>query len=268
MQVHVAQLAGGDNNADRVFVTDRAVIVLDGATAFEPVDVDPGTYADTLGATIADQLDHQPDLDLSGAVAEAIRSTTANLHLNSEASPSCTVAILRAGHGAADLYVLGDSPIYYGTDRTTNRFGDDRLAALPLAERTRYVEALRSGAGYDECHRATLADLQRVQRCYRNRADGYWIAETDPTAADHGLTAVIPAGRIAWAVLATDGAADLVDHRGRPEWSDVAQLDHGGLTGLLRRLHEWESTDDPQGRLLPRAKRHDDKTLATVPAVL
>lgn len=267
MLVHTAQLAGGDNNADRVFVTDHAVIVLDGATAFEPVDVDPGTYAETLGSIIADQLDRGPDVDLTHAVAEAIRNTTAKLHLDGGASPSSTVAILRAGPGSTDLYVLGDSPIYYGTGRTTHRFADDRLAALPLAERTQYVEALRSGAGYDDQHRATLADLQRAQRGYRNRAGGYWIAETDPTAAGHGLTATVPADRIAWAVLATDGAADPINHHGWPEWPDVAQLDHETLTRLLQQLHEWESNEDPEGGLMPRAKRHDDKTLATIPTV-
>ncbi len=55
MKVHTAQLAGGPVNADRVFCTHNAVIVLDGATAFEPVDVDPASYADTLGRMIAEQ---------------------------------------------------------------------------------------------------------------------------------------------------------------------------------------------------------------------
>lgn len=267
MQVHTAQLAGGDNNADRVFVTDNAVIVLDGATAFEPIDVDSGTYAETLGARIANLLDESPDVGLLQAVAEAIRYTAATLRLHGDASPSSTVSILRARRGAVDLYALGDSPIYYGIGRATHRFADDRLAALPLAERTQYIEALRSGAGYGDEHRATLSRLQQAQRVQRNKARGYWIAETDPVAADHALTAEVPIGRITWAVLATDGAADSIEHHATLEWPDVAQLDSAPLTRLLHRLHMWENTDDPDGRLRPRAKRHDDKTLAVVPAL-
>lgn len=264
MQVHTAQLAGGDNNADRVFVTDNAVIVLDGATAFEPVDVDPGTYAETLGASIADHLQYIPGADLSDAVAEAIRHTTAKLRLNDDASPSSTVTILRARREAVDLYALGDSPIHYGVDRTVHRFADDRLAALPLAERRQYIEALQSGGGYGEKHRARLGYLQRAQRALRNRAHGYWIAETDPVAAYHALTAEVPTSRITWAVLATDGAADFIEHHGMPEWPDVAQLSREPLTGLLYQLHAWEETCDPDGQQLPRAKRHDDKTFAVI----
>lgn len=268
MQVHTAQLAGGDTDADRVFVIDNAVIVLDGATAFEPVDVDPGTYAETIGATVADQLNETPSMDLTHAVAEAIRNTAARLRLRAEASPSSTVSILRARPGAVDLYALGDSPIYYGVGRDVHRFVDDRLAALPLAERTLYVEALRSGLGYGDDHKVTLSRLQRAQRTYRNCAHGYWIAETDPAAANHAYTATIPADQIAWAVLATDGAADPIEHHGIPEWFDIAQLGHANLTGLLHRLHIWEDAGDPDGQLRPRAKRHDDKTLAVVPALL
>ena len=55
VKVHTAQLAGG-RGADRMFCTHHAVIVLDGATAFEPVDVDPATYADTLGRPVPTNL--------------------------------------------------------------------------------------------------------------------------------------------------------------------------------------------------------------------
>ncbi|WP_225920570.1 hypothetical protein [Pseudonocardia oceani] len=264
MQVHTAQLAGGENNADRVFVTENAVIVLDGATAFEPVDVDPGTYAETLGASIADQLDAAPDTNLTQAVAEAIQNAAANLHLRGDASPSSTVSILRVRREAVDLYALGDSPIYYGSGRAVHRLIDDRLAVLPLIERARYVQALRSGAGYSGNHRNLLKRLQRAQGALRNKPEGYWIAETDPGAAAQALTAAVAADQIDWAVLATDGAADLIDHHGSPEWSAVAQRDSDGLMGLLCQIHEWEGVVDPEGRLLPRAKPHDDKTLAVV----
>jgi hypothetical protein len=265
MKVHTATLAGGDHNADRVFVTDHAVILLDGASAFAPVDVDPGDYAATLGQTIADQLDTDPNRNLPAVVAAAIAHTTAVLRLGAGTAPSSTVTILRTRAQTADLYVLGDSPIHYGTGPPGERLADERLSALPTPQRERYQTALAGGVGYTDQHRATLAELQHAQRQHRNRTGGYWIAETDPTAAHHAVTATIPAEDIAWAVLATDGAADAIDHHDRPTWFEIAQHDTDELSALLGRLHQWETTADPDGRLLPRAKRHDDKTLAAIP---
>ena len=122
MKVHTAQRAGSAVNVDRVFCTHNAVIMLDGATAFEPVDVDPATYADTLGRSIANQLDHHPDAALADVVATAITTTADQLHLRPGWSPSSTITILRARDAAADLYVLGDSPIHYGTNHATSVF--------------------------------------------------------------------------------------------------------------------------------------------------
>lgn len=265
MKVHTATLAGGRSNADRVFVTDHSVIVLDGATAFEPVDVDPGTYAETLGQAIAERVDQAPDI--ATAVAEAISATTVVLGLDNTASPSSTVTVLRAQGDHADLYVLGDSPIYYGTAKQSARLTDTRLADLPLIERDRYKAALAAGAGYDEQHGETLAALQRAQRRHRNVRGGYWIAETNPDAAREGLAVTLSAEHIEWAVLATDGAADLISHHEHPQWPEIAHDDDAALSELLDHLHRWEDDHDPHGQLLPRSKRHDDKTLAAIPSV-
>lgn len=265
MKAHTASLAGGQGNADRVFVTEHAVILLDGATAFEPVDLDPATYAETLGQRIADHLDDRREI--AAAVAEAIRATIDVLHLDNEASPSSTVTILRTRGDQADLYVLGDSPIYYGTGTNVHRLTDPRLADLPLSERGQYKAALRAGAGYDGSHRATLAALQRSQRRYRNTPEGYWIAETNPYAAFEGVSVTLPADRIQWAVLATDGATDPIEHHKQPPWHEIAHYDDEALSALLDDLHRWEDETDPDGQLLPRSKRHDDKTVAAIPSV-
>lgn len=265
MKVHTATLAGEQTNADRVFVTDHAVIVLDGASAFEPVDVDPGTYAESLGQAIADRLDEAPEIATS--VAQAIRSTAATLHLDAAASPSSTVAILRAREDRANLYVLGDSPIYFGTASTSGQLSDPRLADLPLIERERYKDALRAGGGFNPEHRETLAALQRAQRRHRNVRGGYWIAETNPEAAQEGFTVTLRADALEWAVLATDGAADLISHHQQPRWPEIAHYNDAALSDLLHRLHRWEDDHDPHGQLLPRSKRHDDKTVAAIPIV-
>lgn len=37
-----------------------------------------------------------------------------------------------------------------------------------------------------------------------------------------------------------------------------------GLHDLLVACHRWETVEDPDGRKLPRAKHHEDKTIASV----
>jgi hypothetical protein len=266
MKVHTAQLAGGARNADRVFVTEHAVILLDGATAFEPNDIDPGTYAETLGAAITDQLDRQPDVPLADGVAAAIGDTALQLHLTPGGSPSSTVSILRGRNDVADLYVLGDSPIHYGTNQVAAALTDERLSAVAADERSRYVARLLEGHGFDDDHRAALIALQRAERVARNTPDGYWIAEAEPEAAYHAVTRTVPPRDITWAALASDGAADYIDHVGLG-WHDIAWRNAEQLATLLADAATWESDVDPDGRQLPRAKRHDDKTLAVIPTL-
>jgi hypothetical protein len=264
--VHVSQKAGDTTNADKVVVTPNAVIVLDGASAFEPVDVAPDIYAELLGQHIADELNRASDSSIPDAVAAAIRFTVDKLTLTPGASPSSTVTVLRVRPGAANLYVLGDSPIHYGTPDTSDVLVDDRLDAIARPERERYTGRLRAGYGYDEHHRAALIALQQAQREARNQPGGYWIAETDPAAAHHGISRTLHPDTITWAVLATDGAVDLIEHTGA-DWPAIAQEQPTQLSELLERIHHWEATADPDGRTLPRAKRHDDKTIAVTPAI-
>lgn len=100
------------------------------------------------------------------------------------ASPSSTVGILRVGNDAVDLYVLGDTAIYYGAGDQTGELVDSRLAELDIPERQRYLERLTGGQGYDEQHQQLVGQSQLRQRTWRNRPDGFWIAESDP--APHG----------------------------------------------------------------------------------
>lgn len=261
MRAATAQLAGGEHNADRVLIGEDAVVVLDGATAFEPVDLDPGEYAEAIGRQIIRRL---PGATIADAVAGAIRDTADAYDLRAGRSPSSTVSVLRVGDGETDLYVLGDSPIHYGTERSVHVLRDARLDDLASSERVAYVDALRAGHGYTEQHRRALVQLQREQRRHRNRSGGYWIAEADPSAAYHGVTRTVPRDAISWALLATDGAADLLTEWPHHAWSEIAAYDGAQLRDLLDRLHQWERDVDPDGRRLPRAKRHDDKTLVAV----
>jgi hypothetical protein len=266
MEVRFSQLPGGTASADRMVVIPDAVIVLDGASAFEPVDVGPGIYAETLGHSIADELRQASEMPVAAAVAEAIRRTTAELDLRPGASPSSTVAVLRVRADVADIYSLGDSPIHYGIAHRAHRLVDDRISTVAKPLRDHYIAQLRAGHGYNDAHRAALVELQRAQLQARNVEGGYWIAETDPAAARHAVTETVDRNAIEWAVLATDGAADFIEHAGHG-WHGIAQYGTEQLAALLARIHEWEDTSDPDGRHMPRARRHDDKTIAAIASV-
>ena len=264
MRAIAAQLAGGERNADRVFVSDDAVVVLDGATAYEPVDLDPGAYAEFVGREIVRRLGAAPIVE---AVSGAIEATVRAHDLEPGRSPSSTVSVLRVRDDEAELYVLGDSPIYYGAEDDMRVLRDDRLDKIASIERAAYVDGLRAGHGYTEYHQRVLAALQREQRRHRNRPSGYWIAEADPQAAQHAFVRTISRGSISWAVLGSDGATDLIAGRSGNDWREIANYSSRQLRDLLVRLHEWERDNDPHGCQLPRAKRHDDKTLVAVPDV-
>ncbi|SFO37838.1 hypothetical protein SAMN05216207_104918 [Pseudonocardia ammonioxydans] len=264
MRAITAQLAGGEFNADRVLVADNAVIVLDGATPFVPVDVDPGQYAETLGDGILKRL---PYMAIPDAVAAAIESTSQTLRLQPGKSPSSTVSILHVSEQEAHLYALGDSPIRYGAQSDERVLSDSRIDAIGPSLRKLYQSRLRAGYGFDRAHYRILAKLQHEQSRYRNRPSGYWIAEADPKAAYRGLLLTLPSESIHWAVMGTDGAMDPLEAVLSASWPVVALYDEKQLQELLLQAHDWERRSDPGAVMMPRAKPHDDKSLVAVPEV-
>jgi hypothetical protein len=264
MRIATAQLPEPPHGADRVFVTGNAVVVLDGASAIEPVSVPPGIYADRLGACITMALTADPGAPLADALAQAIGTVATELGLAGEDCPSGTVAMARVFGGRLDLLALGDSYIFYGTGPGTGVLTDDRLAALHLPERQRYCERLAAGSGYDDAHRDLLRALQREQRKHRNRPGGYWIADKDPAAAQQARTLTLPASVANWTVLATDGAVNSARHLGLDDWPALARSGPDALARFLARCQGWEEDADPGGRHFPRANRHDDKTIVSV----
>jgi hypothetical protein len=197
-------------------------------------------------------------------VEHAIGLVRGELSLNCEYSPSSTVSILRARPDTIEVYVLGDSPIYHGAGTGWEVLLDDRLERLPLPSRDALRERLRGGHGYDETHWALARRSQEEQRAYRNRSRGYWIAAADPDAAHQARTQRLPRSDVEWAVLATDGAADPINHREPGAWPEVRTFNSRRLHALLTVCLRWERDEDPTGEQLVRIKRHDDKTIAAV----
>jgi hypothetical protein len=67
-------------------------------------------------------------------------------------------------------------------------------------------------------------------------------------------------------VLATDGVVNTARHLGLDDWPALARSGPAALARLLRHCQDWEQHTDPDGRRFPRAKRHDDKAIASLTA--
>jgi hypothetical protein len=236
--------------------------MLDGASSFAPQDVPAATYADVLGTHLVRSLEEDREADLTEVLAAAIASTANRLDLSPGAgAPSSTVAICRYRYSdlSVDLLVLGDTQIA----APGRILCDDRLASVGAEQRAAYQSRLSSGHGYDDAHHRLVQALQDEQVRHRNQPGGYWIAEADPEAARHALTYRARLDELFWCVLATDGAHKPMFLHEMDEWEYYAGLDTAGLLDLLTRCHRLEERD-PDGRAMPRAKRHDDKAIAAV----
>lgn len=264
----VATLAGGPKpNQDHVVVTDHAVALLDGASSWLPQAPgrDGGWYARTLGALLATLL---PDdsRDLGDIVGEAITEMRDRYQLVLGESPSSTVTIARWGRDTLEVYALGDSPaiIYPKGGAEPIVVYDDRLDHVGVRERDAYRGHLRSGGGYGDRLNNLVAELQLAERKGRNHPDGYWIAESNPDAAKHAVTACHARGDVFAVLILSDGAAAAVAEYHLHDWAGVQTAITAGDPDLfLRSLHDVER-DDGEGVRWPRAKRHDDKTIAVV----
>ncbi|MBP2369718.1 protein phosphatase 2C domain-containing protein [Pseudonocardia parietis] len=262
MTTHGASLPGGPGpGQDRWTATPNGLIVLDGATAVAPGVPPAEEYVDALLDALRSRL--RSGAGLRAVIADAIEAVSAKLDLSPGAGPSSTVALLRWTDSTVDAAVLGDSSVVLGTRHGQQiRLCDDRLESIAPGQRQHYRERLQHGSGYDDAHRQLLTDLQRNELRARNRDDGYWIAEATGEAGHHAILDQFDIADLEWAALATDGAQRTIDHLGTP-WSDVAAKDGAELQVLLQHLHRWEAEQDPNGQHLPRAKRHDDKTVTT-----
>jgi hypothetical protein len=248
-------------------VTDHAVVVLDGATSWLPQDPDRdgGWYARTLGAELSAQLG-DVDRSLPEILGQAIARMRERFGLPAGTSPESTVAMVRWTVGVLDILVLSDSPaVLYPARGEPIVLRDDRLQPVGAQARQAYREHLRAGHGYGPQLRALIARVQEEERRQRNRCGGYWIAEADPAAAAHALTARYPLTDVDALVLLTDGASAAVEEYGHPAtWQHVrAALEASGPDAFLADLHALEDTD-PNGHRWPRAKCHDDKSLAYI----
>jgi len=111
-------------------------------------------------------------------------------------------------------------------------------------------------------HKAeAMLRMKKVELAQRNVPGGFWVASTDPRAANHALTGEVPVNELRRALLMSDGAARLTDKFGLLSHIEALELvSTQGPQELLRQVRAAEA-QDPDGRTWPRNKKSDDATI-------
>ncbi|MFI9552089.1 hypothetical protein [Nonomuraea endophytica] len=106
--------------------------------------------------------------------------------------------------------------------------------------------------------------MWRTLRSFRNRDGGFWVAATDPKAADQALTGSMPLDKVHAAALLSDGASRPVDRFAITTWRQTLDLlAEQGPQALLKQVRDVEHSD-PEGTRWPCGKAYDDATAAYV----
>lgn len=269
MQVSVASAQGvGAANEDTVLASPTGVVVLDGLSA--PQDLPMGCVHGTpwfvrqLGTQLINLIG-----DSTVPLREALRSAISkvnDLHhgsctLDQEAVPASTVVMIRERGNVLDYLVLSDNVLVLDLGGDGIRTVTDKRVEEVAGKEMR--AALQGPTGTAE-HAARVSALVAVQRRLRNRPGGYWVAATDPAAADEATTGSVSLTQVRQAALLTDGASRLVDSFGALSWEQLLDLLRTeGPTALLDRTRKVELSD-PVGERWPRFKQSDDATAAYV----
>ena len=242
------------------------MIVVDGA--WVPPELGTGCihgtawFARRLGTQLLALLSTEANRSPADSLAQSITDVAA-LHadtcdLDHPGSPSATVAILREQHEAVDFLVLGDTTILLEEPADIRVVTDDRLENVAAVQHGAMHQHATGSADHDR----SFAELVTEQRHHRNHPDGFWVASTEPDAAQHALTDTVARYRLRRAAVLSDGAIRLVDRFGLLDWPTFLDiLAEQGPDAIIQQVRAAEDSD-PDGRRWPRGKRHDDASAA------
>ena len=268
MQVTVSSTKGvGVENEDGAFIGPGAVVVLDGLSAPRdlPMACSHGTpwYVRQLGTRLVALMgdEDQPLAEvLRTAIGDVNSMHSSTCALDEEAVPAATVVMLREGRDVIDYLVLSDSVLVLDVAGSVEAVADTSVEDVAGPE---MAAALAGPAGTPE-RAARVSELVAVQRGLRNRPGGYWVASTEPAAADHAITGSVPASNVSRAALLSDGASRLADLFHQLSWEELLNvLDEAGPAELIAKTRAAEDSD-PDGTRWARFKLGDDATAAYV----
>jgi hypothetical protein len=157
-----------------------------------------------------------------------------------------------------EFLVLSDTTIVFDCYAGLQVISDDSVETVATAE----IHASRACHAGTAEHAERLRDLIAAQRRLRNTTDGYWLAGSQPEAAEHAIAGSIKLSDVRRAAVLTDGAARLVEPFRATDWNGLLDiLTSDGPRQLLRQLRRIEASD-PHARRWPRYKLSDDATVA------
>lgn len=267
----------GSINEDYVIATRNFVCVLDGATIPPPLETgcihSTPWYVRNLAAQLAKIAENTATETLSDVLSGAIEAVNEEHHglcdLSHPGTPSSTVSMLKIGAESAEYLVLCDSPLVLDSGGNISVFTDLRLRNTSKKERQ---EAFAAGKKYgfgSRQHLDLVGHLITVQRRYRNQPGGFWVAGSKPEAAQHALTGTIPLTgpeQLTRAALMSDGVSAAVDSYRLTDWTGLLdRLDKNGPAAVIREIRAHEAAD-ATANITPRAKIHDDATVAYLTA--
>jgi hypothetical protein len=155
-----------------------------------------------------------------------------------------------------DYLVLADAIVVLDLPAGVPVVTDDRLAQLATVEHAAMHQQPTGTAVHHQRYAELMTELQRR----RNSDDGYWVASSNPEAAEQALGGTVDRGELHRAAVVTDGATRLADRFGLLDWAGLLDvLQRSGPASLIEQVRDAEQSD-PEGRRWPRSKRHDDAT--------
>lgn len=252
-------------NEDFAAATATTVVVLDGVTPLDRADTGcrhgVGWFARMLGTHFLAHAD-DPAVALSRCLATAIVEVRARhentCDLRHPDSPAATVTAARFGPRSLEYLVLADSPLVLAAGADVTVVTDDRVGQVGRRVRARLNE---TGA-------PSPLEVARAVRARRNRADAYFVAADDPAVADEARTGCVPVADLTCVVLATDGAARLIEVFARTDWAAaVPALLAEGARAWVERTRAVERAEVERLRRAGEAARrkpYDDATIAVL----
>ncbi len=260
MHVSVASESGRPDgrNEDWAGATTSVAVVLDGLSEASETGCVHGTpwYVHQLGSKLL-WLAGSSGRGLGEVLAESIDAVAA-MHRDScdlahPGSPCSTVAMVRNVGESLEYLVLSDSVI--ALDRTS---GEPAVIQDKSVNAYASDSARAASSGKDKSDKSALFTLIREQQQVRNQPGGYWVAQVDPSAADHAMSGLVE--EVRGAALLSDGAALLVTDFKAMDWPALLTFSYEqGPSALIAATREYEDRD-PDGLIWPRYKHRDDAT--------
>jgi hypothetical protein len=218
---------------DRALVGPNLLVIVDGATVRTDTGCIHGVpwYADHLASAIMEHCAASPLEALTSAIKQTADLHRATCDLDHPGTPSAAVGIVQIDGEAVRYLVLGDVTIVIDATGSEIVATDDRVSKTAERERAA-ADALPAGSPEKD---AALVRMKEAELAARNKPGGYWIAASDPAAADHALTGTAQLAEVRRLATMTDGAARVVDPFRLRDWGAVLDLlATGGAEGVDR----------------------------------